>query len=521
MAEKQGPGQIDETIIEPDFGGTADLTVGIRSSLYNYDINDPALKQRHRDWLAENVIPTLKENPGAAISLVGSASRSGEESNNVELSRKRRDGVESFLKDNGVRPGQIPLSPGVGSSLAPQAPKENEHFRAVFLSLFVPVKLKLFLRTDDWTSELSWKDIIGLSEAIKNINIHIKSTGAPPFMMPESLDVNVTTRFSHVGNGARKGNPTISHPLNWQLDKQLVDASHAKDPRAQTDYQYSKPADQVVQDGPQTVATLQRKDDHLGPSTSAGTFREALGWTFRGFAEVGAPEDEQLERPDSLALLQAGGVEVLQVQLDRRKAIRIARLIRSPAQVFYFTGHGGHCERCLLLSADGKVCYRPKFACAGDVTKYWGPAAVTKYSGSSSPKILMLTGCSILDIKGWWKEFGNQRIPEDANKPGLEWAQLLQTRGGPYDILLGYANEAPSDARFGDTIATDFGKVLKGGSSSDIVWSWLYVNGIYRQWNAVGMDKRGYQYLEPREGFFYGHKDFDPMQDIKGPDLIQ
>jgi hypothetical protein len=78
------------------------------------------------------------------------------------------------------------------------------------------------------------------------------------------------------------------------------------------------------------------------------TFRSALGWASRGIAEQPAniANDSGDERAESLAalrLLQSGGVEVLEVEgmMKAKKDPKngfAKRLIRSPADIFYYSG---------------------------------------------------------------------------------------------------------------------------------------------------------------------------------------
>src|SRR5262249_48901878 len=83
--------------------------------------------------------------------------------------------------------------------------------------------------------------------------------------------------------------------------------------------------------------------------TSDAEFRRALGWQSHGSArQPTAPSlssgSESTETPDARTLFHAAGVEVLQVSVAARTNWRVPgpvrSLVRSPANVLYYSGHG-------------------------------------------------------------------------------------------------------------------------------------------------------------------------------------
>src|SRR6185437_992490 len=107
----------------------------------------------------------------------------------------------------------------------------------------------------------------------------------------------------------------------------------------------------AVRPGVSELATVVRSG-----GTSDAQFRAGLGATSRGMATQpraagGSTGDETREVPDAMALFRAGGVEVLELAVQPRPNWRagraVRRLVRSPADVFYYSGHG--------LSASGKL----------------------------------------------------------------------------------------------------------------------------------------------------------------------
>lgn len=100
MRVATGPGKILETGPSPKANGRFAL-------LYNFDIDDAALKAEHQKWLDANVVPLLTRARRFTIALKGAASRSGSSSYNMDLSRRRVEAAESFLRQHGVNPEQI------------------------------------------------------------------------------------------------------------------------------------------------------------------------------------------------------------------------------------------------------------------------------------------------------------------------------------------------------------------------------------------------------------------------------
>src|SRR5262249_12493634 len=150
------------------------------------------------------------------------------------------------------------------------------------------------------------------------------------------------------------GQTTIKAPSTWYIP--LSQKEQAKDP-SRTWYRLSTPIDKVgrfldVEVGKVPEVALVVREG----GTSDKQFRDALGWTFRGRGvQSESPNgSERDETPDAKRLLQAAGVEVLEVKVVSRpgwdmKRSSVARLIRSPADVLYYSGHGLHKEGCLAI----------------------------------------------------------------------------------------------------------------------------------------------------------------------------
>ncbi|HET9954417.1 MAG TPA: OmpA family protein [Polyangiaceae bacterium] len=123
MLKKTGAGKILESTAVP--------IGGVRASLYNYDIDGSEPKPEHVAFLNARVLPVLT-GKDARCWLQGSASKTGTDAHNMQLSQKRVEGVRNFLVSRGVSPTRI-VSSFVGESLASLKVAEAEGDRAVAL----------------------------------------------------------------------------------------------------------------------------------------------------------------------------------------------------------------------------------------------------------------------------------------------------------------------------------------------------------------------------------------------------
>ena len=154
--------------------------------LSNFDINGPEMKERHKAFL-NDVARALKDNDNARVTLIGYASKSGEDANNVELSAERAAAVRAHLLSQGVAQSKfqttIPL--GFGERASRSKSNEDANDRAVALLLSFPVTIhSVRLKTDDGFRILKWDDIIGYGGTddkwIDKINIEVEA-GEPRF----------------------------------------------------------------------------------------------------------------------------------------------------------------------------------------------------------------------------------------------------------------------------------------------------------------------------------------------------
>ena len=123
MSKGTGPGRIALNPNAP--------TGGVRASLVNFDVDGDALKKEHGEFLDRTVVPIMIQQ-NARLFLQGRASHPGSDAHNMDLSRRRAQGVVAHLKSRGVLEGRM-KSEFVGESLAGSFQSEDSEARSVSL----------------------------------------------------------------------------------------------------------------------------------------------------------------------------------------------------------------------------------------------------------------------------------------------------------------------------------------------------------------------------------------------------
>jgi hypothetical protein len=135
MAKPTGPGKIRDNLSKPP-----SQRFSVTGLLFNFDIDSDVVKNEHLAWLERNVVPLLGIKD-ALFSLKGSASRSGKNDHNMDLSQRRVNNVKKFLLSRGGRAEQL-SAVFVGEEEAALAGKkdggEDEEDRAVAVAVIVP-----------------------------------------------------------------------------------------------------------------------------------------------------------------------------------------------------------------------------------------------------------------------------------------------------------------------------------------------------------------------------------------------
>lgn len=329
---------------------------------------------------------------------------------------------------------------------------------------------------DTFSRVLGWDDIVGLDTAA--LNLRLSAGGLPLATMPPEIGVVVTSRPPNGDSGST----TLASPVALRLSRMGADPARP----GNLLYQLSATPGQLggfltVERTNKEVATIVRSPDSLGPGTSDAEFRTAIGWAPRGHSmQATTPGtstgDRSTETPDALKLMFSGGAEVLDIQVLPTSGLTTlgssARtLIRSPADVVYYSGHGLSASNCLgIHTSSGYTCWLTP---AGLIPFWRSPMDLD---------LLIIAGCSVLhtDFSGG-----------SASGNGLVWAGLLTTKGGPLRAILGYGASAPADNPVGNAIAREMGARLASGSTN-FARDWMEINASHRAWNAVALDTSGY-----------------------------
>jgi hypothetical protein len=341
---------------------------------------------------------------------------------------------------------------------------------------------QLRITDDSFTSALSWDQVIGLDTV--SLNVELVAFGLPPAAMPSQIMIEITSRAPNRAGGvatlvtvlklpaARFGpEPANANRIIYRLSKPLANMGD-----------FLKVELQIKE-----VATIVRRG-----GTSDAEFRRVLKWNSRGIGvqpgAVGASTgSESGEIPDAFTLFRSAGVEVLELKVPALPNWRVPgsvkRLVRSPADVVYYSGHGLSASGKLALDIQNKSCGQP----GGSYRDWLGPADLTPvWTSPMDLDVLILAGCSVLRI-----DFSTSPL----TGPGVGWSRLLRGQGGPLAALLGYQKGAPCDNPNGDRIAQQMAQRMTAGSSS-FAHDWLTVNGDNNANNAVAMDDQGYWWIE-------------------------
>jgi len=124
MLRPTGPGVVEP---DPKYAGPGML----KALLSNFDIDGDVPKPEHVGFLVGEVVPLLANNSGR-IWMQGSASRTGGDAHNMDLSKRRVQKVAGVLKQRGISDGQMQLD-AVGESMSFGPKAEDPAARAVAL----------------------------------------------------------------------------------------------------------------------------------------------------------------------------------------------------------------------------------------------------------------------------------------------------------------------------------------------------------------------------------------------------
>jgi monoamine oxidase/subtilisin family serine protease len=335
---------------------------------------------------------------------------------------------------------------------------------------------------------LRWDQVLGVDTA--TVDVVAVASGLPAAVMPSEVVVELTSRPANHEPGAG----TLGSAVAWGLALEGPDPANP----ARFRYRGTRAVTALggflaVRPGVSELASVVRSG-----GTSDARFRAALGAASRGIGTQpltpgGSTGDETREVPDAMALFRAGGVEVLEMTVQQRPNWRTGRpvrlLVRSPADVFYYSGHGLSASGKLAIETTGAAC-----GTSGVFADWLGPADLAAvWPATMDLDVLIIAGCSVLRI---------DLSTSPPSGPGVAWTRLLQSRGGPLIALLGYQRGAPCDRPNGDAIAAAMAARIRAGST-DFARDWLTANGDHNANNAVAIDGSGVWTIETTWGGGY------------------
>jgi hypothetical protein len=377
----------------------------------------------------------------------------------------------------------------------------------------VPVKVKNVLVMDDIaTTPLdASSDVVGLDVDSLEVRVEIDPNGVADADLPTEIQIEV---MSHQPP-ARGDAPKVRKPGGPADQSSMSRPLRASALRFQGSYNYiasvglselapfMKSEDEVLE-----VATVVRAGgtsdkEFLGPLVKAG-------WARRGSAvqpDAGKPDatgDIAKELPDARQLFRAGGVEVLDINVVPDPALilgarsKAKAFIRSPADVFFYSGHGAWWNCSLLRKQAGDDNY-DTWMKSKDLVPQWRRQP-SMHRSPLDLDVLIINGCSVLlwDKEGFYN-------PTEVPSCGLRWRKLLWDREGPLQAILGYRDTAPLDASAngGNDVARAMAVAIANGLGDrwdQYARKWLEINARHPiTYTAAAIDLQGYWYINMKE----------------------
>lgn len=338
---------------------------------------------------------------------------------------------------------------------------------------------------DGFTGEMDWNtNVIGLD--VTDVNVEIEASGDPSittvlFLLgvtetnqrldPARLPVQVGGAATHAG-------PAPGNPDHLLYRSTMSLAS----------------LDLLQPDADLEVAVVVREG---GTSDQFLLNHLGRGWPRRGRAVQPPPDapsdrvsgDANELRPDAKRLFQCGGARVIVASTHPESGpVRFtARLVRDPADLFYYSGHGLE-DGCIAIGPlrEGSSEYTC-WATADDIVPSWATTDVD---------YVIFAGCSVLRV-----DFDDQGVQVPGSR-GLAWARMLGA--DRVQLLFGYQQKAPKDdGQGGNDIAALMGSAFrKSRDRKDLIDAWFDANAQNGAWSAIVMEyvsgtSANYTYLIP------------------------
>jgi hypothetical protein len=345
-------------------------------------------------------------------------------------------------------------------------------------------------------------DVLGMNVDKLNARIEIDATTDP---MPGEIPVEVRVlepKLRRTGMSSMMGSLTTT--AKRKAGTRMYLASVALSSFAK----FMKAGDSLKE-----VATVVRDG-----GTSSRLFRSKLaggGWAVRGAAKQAAEGrsdvtgDVMDEQPDAKTLFLAGGVELMEVSVPASSGFKVGpqattwAFVRSPADVFFYSGHGGWWN-CNLLREDhtsGATTGYPLWLSPETLLDSWKK----QKDITTSPMdldVLIINGCSVLG--DWGPSTELEAVNGAKTKPScaLRWQDLLTSQKGPLVAILSYRDTAPMDSGGGDRIALEMAQAMidtLGTNWDAYARKWLEINAKYPQTRtASAIDNAGYWYINQK-----------------------
>jgi hypothetical protein len=337
-------------------------------------------------------------------------------------------------------------------------------------------------------------DVLGMNVGKLNVRVELDAAGAAADKLPAEIPIEVMAQEPKQRRG---GLASMSGPLKAtaKRDAQTLTYTATLDPWKLAPFM--KASDSLKE-----VATVVR---HGG--TSDALFRNTLakgGWAVRGAGRQPAEGQPDLtgnvldEQPDAKTLFLAGGVEVLEVSVPASSGLAVGPqakswvFVRSPADVFFYSGHGAYWN-CNLLREQAGHTYEDWLA-PEDILAAWQRQRDT----NSMPwdlDVLVINGCSVIGNTGP-SEVGAYGVGANCAK---RWEKLLMRKGGPLFAILSYRGTAPLDKNGGDLVALQMAKAIVkdlGTNWDAYARRWVEINARLPQTQtAAAMDGAGYWFI--------------------------
>jgi len=337
-------------------------------------------------------------------------------------------------------------------------------------------------------------DILGFNVSRLKVRLEIEGAGIARTSLPDTVPARLRFRDP--------GMPRPPLPAEGQADAKFLLRRATPTSDYVADISLARLSHLMEQDQTPEFVTVVREG-----GTSDAKFRHPVigaGWNGRGTAvlpDKGKPDitgNLQKEQPDALTLFKTGGVTIAEIfigpgsGLDGDPGLSTWAFMRSPADVFFYSGHGLLTSGQLARSR-GPVHDYQDWLSGQELLKFWKKSA----SVGGVPidlDVLIINGCSVL----FWNHLKEKHA--DRRDIGLPWSELLYTKQGPLMALLGYRYRAPADTPMGNKVAEEMGKAIAGGlggNYDEYARTWLHINSRIggMGWGAAAFDSKGYWYI--------------------------